>query len=51
MIKRLIFKMMNEKIQGLFRHILTFGAGILVTKGRLSRCCNDSNRFCLELPI
>jgi hypothetical protein len=33
MIKRLIFKMMNEKIQGLFRHILTFGAGILVTKG------------------
>ena len=25
--------MMNEKIQGLFRHILTFGAGILVTKG------------------
>jgi hypothetical protein len=45
--------MMNEKIQGLFRHILTFGAGILVTKGstRLSGCCNDSNRFCLELPI
>jgi hypothetical protein len=34
MIKRLIFKMMNEKIQGLFRHILTFGAGILVTKGK-----------------
>ena len=33
MIKRLIYKMMNEKIQCLFRHILTFGAGILVTKG------------------
>ena len=24
---------MNEKIQGLFRHVLTFSAGILVTKG------------------
>jgi hypothetical protein len=33
MIRRLIFKMMNEKIQGLFRHVLTFSAGILVTKG------------------
>lgn len=31
--KKLIQKIMNEKIQGLLRHILTFVGGYLVTSG------------------
>jgi len=31
--KKLILKIMNDKIQGLLRHILTFVGGYLVTSG------------------
>jgi len=31
--KKLILKIMNEKIKGLLRHILTFLGGYLVTSG------------------
>lgn len=33
MIKRLIQRIMNDKITGLIRHILTFIGGYLVTQG------------------
>jgi len=33
MIKNLILKIMNDKIEGLLRHILTFLGGYLVTSG------------------
>ena len=33
MIKRLIQRIMDEKIKGILRHILTFAGGYLVTAG------------------
>jgi len=31
--KKLILKIMNDKVKGLLRHVLTFLGGYLVTKG------------------
>jgi len=31
--KKLILKIMNDKIKGLLRHVLTFAGGYLVTQG------------------
>ncbi len=35
MIKRLIQRIMNEKIKGIVRHVLTFAGGYLITAGIL----------------